>query len=571
MAPKPCPDLVRFGIFEVDFRAGELRKQGRKVRLQDLPFQFLTVLLEHPGQVVTRDELVRRLWSEHAMIDVDNGLNTAAKKLRLALGDNAETPRFIETLPRRGYRFIGVIQVVQPVEPADGPAVPPTVDDPPPDAPHSPAAPTKLEPMQLRPSRRAWLAVPGVILLSLAAVRLLAPSRSPATLRTVQLTHTGSVEPFNGILTDGTRIYFNERSGGKWPVSQVSVEGGTPSPFRTPPGQAELRAISPNRSELLVSIAQNNEEDAPLWIIPTVAGSPRRLGSVLAHTAIWSRDGRTIIYGFGPALFRVNGDGTNPRKLTDLPGVPFFVRSSPAGQPEILRFTIVGPLYAVWECFADGSGLRRFAPANSWAETARGALSAGWTPDGKYFLFQSRNDHGTGIWAVREGRDLFHPFDRRAFQLYSTPTDLGVSIVSADAKRLFFAIGQERRDLVSYDAKRKQFLPFLSGAAVRGVTFSTDAQWVAYETIPEGTLWRSRADGSERLQLTSQPLRISEPRWSPDGRRIAFTGARTGTEDHKVYVVPADGGSMEALRTDPYRASGPSWSSDGQALMFGCW
>src|SRR3954470_13663231 len=103
--PATAPQVVRFGVFEVDLRAGELRKQGVKVRLQEQPLQVLSALLEQPGQVVTREELKQRLWAG-AIGDFDYSINATVTKLREALGDSADTPRFIETLPRRGYRFI---------------------------------------------------------------------------------------------------------------------------------------------------------------------------------------------------------------------------------------------------------------------------------------------------------------------------------------------------------------------------------------------------------------------------------------------------------------------------------
>ena len=99
--------VVRFDCFEVDLDAGHLRKRGIRIRLRDQPFQVLASLLEHPGQVVTRDELRRRLWRDDVFVDFDNSLNIAIARLRTALGDSAEHPRFIETLPKRGYRFIG--------------------------------------------------------------------------------------------------------------------------------------------------------------------------------------------------------------------------------------------------------------------------------------------------------------------------------------------------------------------------------------------------------------------------------------------------------------------------------
>ena len=105
----PSPGIVRFGTFEVDLPAGELRKGGVKLKLTGQPFQVLTILLERPGEVVTRDELQKRLWPD-TFVDVDHNLNTAINKIREVLGDSAESPRFVETLPRRGYRFIAPVE-----------------------------------------------------------------------------------------------------------------------------------------------------------------------------------------------------------------------------------------------------------------------------------------------------------------------------------------------------------------------------------------------------------------------------------------------------------------------------
>src|SRR6266851_10109670 len=103
------PAILRFGVFEVELRSGELRKQGVRIKLQDQPFQVLIVLLQRPGEVVTREELRNQNWPADTFVDFDNSLNTAINKLRDALGDSAESPRFIETLPRRGYRFIASV------------------------------------------------------------------------------------------------------------------------------------------------------------------------------------------------------------------------------------------------------------------------------------------------------------------------------------------------------------------------------------------------------------------------------------------------------------------------------
>src|SRR5216683_820619 len=109
-----APRIIRFASFELDEDAGELRREGMKIRLQDQPFQILTILLDNPGKIVPRDELREKIWPSNTFVDFDHGINNAIKRLREALGDTAETPRFIETIPRRGYRFVGAIQTDAP-------------------------------------------------------------------------------------------------------------------------------------------------------------------------------------------------------------------------------------------------------------------------------------------------------------------------------------------------------------------------------------------------------------------------------------------------------------------------
>jgi len=108
--PPPGSAILRFDLYALDLRAGELFKSGRKIKLQEQPFRILTMLLEHPGELVTREELRQRLWSEDTFVDFEHSLNTAIKKLRRALSDEADKPRFVETLPRRGYRFVGSLE-----------------------------------------------------------------------------------------------------------------------------------------------------------------------------------------------------------------------------------------------------------------------------------------------------------------------------------------------------------------------------------------------------------------------------------------------------------------------------
>jgi DNA-binding winged helix-turn-helix (wHTH) protein len=121
-SPVRSSSVIRFDVFEVDLRAGELYKAGRKIKLQIQPFHALGLLLERPGEVVTREEFEKRLWPGDTFVDFDHSLNTAIKKLRQALGDDKKKPRFVETLPKRGYRFIGNLERTAPALPAKTPA-----------------------------------------------------------------------------------------------------------------------------------------------------------------------------------------------------------------------------------------------------------------------------------------------------------------------------------------------------------------------------------------------------------------------------------------------------------------
>jgi DNA-binding winged helix-turn-helix (wHTH) protein/tetratricopeptide (TPR) repeat protein len=141
-----CP--IRFGVFEADLQSGEVRKHGIRIKLRDQPFQILTLLLEHPGQVVTREELQRRLWAADTFVDFDRGLNRAVNQLREALGDSADNPRFIETLPKRGYRFVA---------PVDSPPATPE--------PAEPVRPPEIPAPAVRPRFGRWLLASTAVLL----------------------------------------------------------------------------------------------------------------------------------------------------------------------------------------------------------------------------------------------------------------------------------------------------------------------------------------------------------------------------------------------------------------------
>ena len=160
--PQNQSRVARFGVFEIDLSAGELRKNGVKQRLQGQPFQVLTVLLERAGEVVTREELQQKLWPSDTFVDFDHSLNTAINKVREALGDSASSPRFVETLARRGYRFIAPVQTDAP---APKPEIPATTAPPAPVRPVEPLHPELEVPIPRRSLTRGLFALVQIMYL----------------------------------------------------------------------------------------------------------------------------------------------------------------------------------------------------------------------------------------------------------------------------------------------------------------------------------------------------------------------------------------------------------------------
>ena len=196
---------LRFGVFELDLRSGELRKHGLRIRLQEQPFQVLAMLLEHPGEVVTREELQKKLWPADTFVDFDHGLNKAINKLREALGDSAESPRFVETVARRGYRFLAEAKKTAEVVPVRGSGLA-TQSHPAPDAPHLPPeiAGNSTVPRHRLPSI-AWKSSVLVLLLltaSLAAWKVHPWNRSSPVIRSL------AVLPLESLSNDPSQDFF---------------------------------------------------------------------------------------------------------------------------------------------------------------------------------------------------------------------------------------------------------------------------------------------------------------------------------------------------------------------------
>ena len=283
------------------------------------------------------------------------------------------------------------------------------------------------------------------------------------------------------------------------------------------------------------------------------------------HDATWSPDGERIVYAKGHNLYLAKNDGTESRNLVAVTGIPYMPRWSPDGSS--LRYTVVDSernSRSIWEVSVQGTNPHPLLPG--WSKPAD-ECCGNWTRDGKYFAFLSHRDGMYNVWAIRQRKGVFQRASSEPIQLTTGPTQPVAVTPSTDGKRLFITGVQPRGELVRYDPKGRQFTPYLSGISAHGLDFSRDGKWVAYCTYPEGSLWRSRVDGSERLQLTFPPLYAAMPRWSPDGKRIAFEGTGPGSA-HRIYLVPAEGGVPQQIVQEERMETDPTWAPDGGSLVF---
>ena len=556
--PRTNQNVVRFGLFELDLRTGELRKSGIRIKLQEQPFQILAMLLERPSEIVTREELQKRLWPQDTFVDFDLSLNSAVKKLRQALGDDSEHPRFIETLYRRGYRFIGQTNGAPAVEePATVSAAPLQVLPPSSQGnvvAHEPAAKTR----KINLVVLAWI-IPALLIVIAALVWFTRPTPPPRILGYTQITHDGLRKL--SMVTDSDRLYIEELQGDHFGISQVSVNGGESSAVAIPFANSFAADIASDGSALLVTSFKGTEGPAALWSVPLPTGSPQRLNDSSGEAAAWSGDRSRIVFAHGPDIYAAHGNGSQPRKLATVIGSVSGLRFSSDGRR--IRFDVLDPktgFTAIWEIYADGSHLRPLLPG--WNETPR-ECCGNWTPDGKYYIFQSLRDGKTNLWILPEQAHSLTA--AKPEQLTNGPLDFSFPVASKDGKRIFAVGSQPRTELVRYNSQ-SGFTSYLGGISATDLAFSSDGQFVAYISVPEGTLWRSKADGSQRLQLTEPALQAALPRWSPDGKQIVFMGQTMNT-NWRAYLIASDGGATHDLLPSVTVGFDPTWSPDGRSVV----
>jgi Tol biopolymer transport system component/DNA-binding winged helix-turn-helix (wHTH) protein len=546
----PLPRILRFGIFEIDLRAGELRRDGVKLKLQEQPFQLLCMLVEHSGEVVTREELRNRLWPADTFVDFDHSLNAAIKRLRDALGDSAENPRFVETVARRGYRFMG--------EPA------------------IPAAPTEA---RTRSWQRLFTARNGVLgglaacALALFFLYFNHSLRSKAAQPTVTPAVTNVGEKYTPTLSpDGQRLAFvwNGGAGSHFNL-YVKVIGTEESLQLTKQPSLDFNPVwSPDGR--YIAFCRILKDATGIYIVPALGGAERRVRNTLWDEQefdqvfrfgrlSWSPDGKLLAYSDrasrseAASIFLLSLDSGEVRRVTSAPRARGDSSPEFAPDGQTLAFSRdsqgVQSIYAIPVSGGEEQRLTSDA-AQKWG--------LAWTPDGREIVFANVG----WLWKVsrRGGEPEKLQFGQDGFQ----PSIRGNRLVYVHLK---FNNNIWRRDLNSSVPASPPDKLITSTRMESGPQFSPDGSKIAFESTRTGAyeVWLCRSDGSGLMQLTHfNPSVTGTPRWSPDGQQIVFDSRPAGNSD--IFVVDVQGGPPRRLTTEPSNEVVPSWSRDGRWIYF---
>ena len=568
--------VIRFQDFQVNLETGELWKAGVRLKLQDQPFKVLATLLQRPGQVVTREELRQLIWPEESFGDFDHAINLAVTKLRATLGDSANVPHLIETLPRRGYRFIGPVN-------ESGPQLP------------RPAAPKgRLG----KVTKRGWLGLGAVASIFLGFgiwhfFEFPGPwfSSSPASpaLKSVPLTSYPGLECCPSFSPDGSQVAFTWK-GPKQDNSDIYVKlVGTENAVRltNDPTLDFGPAWSPDgRFIAFLRLLDNAASKAGVFLVSPIGGPERKLTEVTATISnfpfwysglSWFPDSKALAVSDQGRITILSVDSGEKRTLTFPPSAPETRRTddAPAVSPD-------GRRIAFSRMFSFGV-----------SEIYLLALSPDFSPDGepKQLTFKqqwSRNP----VWTVN-GSDVVFSSGPRSFtggeELWRMPVSasgkpaqprfIGVQganpVISRQGNRLSYMrtwtdANIWRIELLGPSGKITEPVSFISSTQDEdSPQYSPDGTRVVFCSSRSGTreIWLASADGSNLAQLTYlAAMMIGAPRWSPDGQQVVFDSNVGGAWD--VYVIDVNGGNPRRLTDHPAVDGVPSYSRDGRWIYF---
>jgi len=594
--PNDVPDRVRFGPYEVDLHTHELWKHGLRLRAAGQPFEILATLLARPGELVTREELRAQLWPGDTFVDFNHGLNAAVNKLREALSDSADDPRYIETLPRRGYRFIGKVEPPAPVQERPVPSVPTAVAAQPtaipelssserPVASTEPAFAAELPVLWRREQesrpRKSWLRVvlvagsTMVVVFGLLTWLTSSPEQREGALRAERarsmtmnpLTELPDPTSDPAFSPDGTRIAFR-RHGPSAQTSGIFVKAiGSSDLLQLTNDPADCcPAWSPNGRS--IAFTRFSGKERAIYEVPAAGGALRKLlsgGGSKRGDLDWSPDGNSIAFvgetqGGTSSIFLLSPRGLGFRQITQPPllnkdwGPTFspdgqslaFIRTRETGLPEMIEVMPAGggEPRVVHEHFNGIVG----PPA--WTADSQGILFSAGPPA----LFRVPVAGGEMSEVTAAVAPAWHPAaSRRGYRLAYQKISAAMSVWQMDLSR---SPGPHARGVVVTDNGRNE-----------GPQASPDGKKLVFMSNRSGSMeiWVSDRNGSNAIQLTAMG-RTGTPRWSPDSRHIAFDAdyQREGA----IFVVNVDGGPPRPLVQGDSSSLVPSWSQDGRWVYF---
>jgi len=401
-------------------------------------------------------------------------------------------------------------------------------------------------------------AVVAVMLLVFAVKATRSPG--PAQLDSTQLTF--SAEPKDGpLFTDGARIYLNSRG----IPSEMAASGGPVVPLHILRPGIFLQDILPDGSQALGWKAKPDDEvgRGTLWTASMLGGEPRKLTDHLAEHALWSPEGRAVVFSDQRTLYKIDEDGRNLRKIWDAPGDLRALSFSPDGRQLSVTVGVSATVGAdsaptrLWSVGADGQNahpLRLDWPANASQDSGQ------WTPNGQHFVFSSDREERTNLYEL--ATPPWFAFWRKPTAARITGNQLPILAAAPmrDSQGLFVLGKTDEGAMRAYDPRSKKLLPYLDDLSMIEFVISPDRQWMAYSEYPSRHLWKSRLDGSERVQLTNSYGLMQQ--WSPDGKWLAYS------DWGNVYLVSAAGGPPQKLTPDGAEGVAPSWFPDGKSIAF---
>ena len=568
MAESPADSNVRhFGVFQFNPRTGELHKQGIKIRLEGQPAVILAMLLEQPGEMVTRDELVRKLWRADTFVDFEHSLNAAIKRLRAALNDSADAPRYVETVARHGYRWVAPVTSVPTA--VNGNNVP---------SPNPPAPPPRAK--ILTPLTRWRFVLPLAALgaaLAIGAILWFQRTeyfwRNPiADARFQTVTEFDGVQQAAAVSRDGHFVAFLSDRDGQMDVWVTQVGSGQfhnltrgSAPELVNPSVRSL-GFSPDGSLVTFWIRKQGGSsggDISIWAVPTLGGQPSPYLEGVAEFD-WSRDGSRLAYhtpGPGDPLFVSDGS----RRSEDRP-----IFTAPAGLH--CHFPLWAPdtafIYFVQGSLPDKLDIWRITPAGGTPEritSHHGRVSHPVLLDRRTLMYLASDADGSGPWLYT--MDV----ERRIPHRLTSGLDRYTSLAaSADGRRLVVALTSPMRTLW-----RVRFAdsPAEASAAARiPLTTSTGfsprlgPNYLLYvsATSTSESIWKL-ANGAGTKLWSGQGARIlGGPAISPDGRYIAFSVQQHGQT--LLYVMQADGANVRMVTDSLDLQGAPAWAPDGQSI-----